>query len=290
MKKMIFEPEIQTDKSLGQHFLFDQTVLSLIVDFADVESGDTVLEIGPGLGTLTAVLIQKAGAVVAVEFDKDLAEKLKSSLSDLFRQSKDKLDYPNESGNDKIQDNLQVINADFLQFDLNNLPKNYKVVANIPYYITAKIVRKLLTAENKPKSVTLLVQKEVAERIAADAGDLSILAVSAQVYAKVSLGPIVGRQFFTPPPKVDSQVVKMELYEKSLVADLDEADFFRIVKMGFSSPRKKVLKNLAGGLHVEPDKIATIFAKLNISENARAEDITIENWREIVINLKEENL
>ena len=252
-----------TNKSLGQHFLFDRTVLTEIVNFAGADPDGTVLEIGPGLGTLTSVLLKNFNHVIAVEYDADLAAKLPAQ-------------FPGH------ENHLTVVSDDFLQFDLNQLPAGYHVVANIPYYITAKIVHKLLTAENKPKNATLLVQKEVAERLAAAPGDLSILAISAQVFAKVSLGPVVKRGYFTPPPKIDSQVVKLELYSENLISDLDEKEFFRIVKLGFSSPRKKVLKNLAGGLHVETAKMQEIFAKLNINENARAEDLTIENWKNIL--------
>lgn len=258
-----------TNKSLGQHFLFDRTILTEIVNFAGADPDGTVLEIGPGLGTLTSVLLKKFNHVVAIEYDADLADKLPAQ-------------FPGR------ENNLTIFNADFLQFNLNQLPANYHVVANIPYYITAKIVRKLLTAENKPKTITLLVQKEVAERLAAEPGDLSILAISAQVYSRVTLGPIVGKNWFTPPPKVDSQVVKMELYDQNLVADLNEDEFFRLVKIGFSSPRKKVLRNLAGGLHENPNKIREIFVQLNIAENTRAEDLTIDQWNKLCYNIQHE--
>ncbi|MCL1876681.1 16S rRNA (adenine(1518)-N(6)/adenine(1519)-N(6))-dimethyltransferase RsmA [Candidatus Saccharibacteria bacterium] len=277
--------KIVADKSLGQHFLFDPAVLHEIVDFAGVDSDDVVLEIGPGLGTLTQILTQKARAVIAVEFDKELASKLSlrgRSPKQSDNESRDRLLPPDQVRGRNDSGQLEVINADFLQFDLNQLPVGYRVVANIPYYITAKIVRKLLTAENKPKSATLLVQKEVAERLAATAGDLSILAISAQVYSRVTLGPVIRKNLFTPPPKVDSQVVKMELLDQNLIADIDENDFFKFVKIGFSAPRKKVLKNLANGLHKDPDEIRTAFAELRISENARAEDLSIENWKNLL--------
>ena len=262
-------PEIRADKSLGQHFLFDQGILTEIVNFAEVSSDDVILEIGPGLGSLTAEILHAGSKILAVEYDKNLARNLPLSIQKFI------------GGSDDLLQNLEIINADFLQFDLNQVPQNYKVVANIPYYITAKIVKKLLTTDNKPRTITLLVQKEVAERLAAGDGNLSILAISAQVYSRVTLGPIVRREFFDPAPKVHSQVVKMELYDKNLISDINEKEFFRLVKIGFSSPRKKVLRNLSGGLQESPDKIREIFAKLDISEDARAQNLTIDDWKNI---------
>ncbi|MGE5298858.1 MAG: ribosomal RNA small subunit methyltransferase A, partial [Acidobacteriota bacterium] len=154
-------------KELGQHWLKDRDILAAIADDAELLPDDTVLEIGPGLGTLTSELLRRAGSVVAVEFDPDLARKLPGQ-------------FPGK--------NLQVVHEDILQFDLGALPAGYKVVANVPYYITSKIIETLMTAENKPSLVVILVQKEVAQRVAARAGDMSILAVSAQVFAEAYLG------------------------------------------------------------------------------------------------------
>ncbi|MCA9335244.1 ribosomal RNA small subunit methyltransferase A, partial [Candidatus Saccharibacteria bacterium] len=206
-------------KSLGQHWLTDRDVLAGIADSAEIGPDDTVLEIGPGLGTLTSELLRRAKTVIAVEFDPDLARKLPAQ-------------FPGK--------NLEVINQDILTFDLNQLPEGYKVVANVPYYITSKIVQLLMTAANKPATTVLLVQKEVAERIAAESGDMSILAISAQVYAEASLGDIVPASFFTPPPKVDSQVVVLSMRPTPLVWPDQEKLFFQIVKAGFSAKRKKL--------------------------------------------------
>ena len=179
-------------KELGQHWLKDRDILAAIADDAELLPDDTVLEIGPGLGTLTSELLRRAGSVVAVEFDPDLARKLPGQ-------------FPGK--------NLTVVHEDILQFDLGALPAGYKVVANVPYYITSKIIETLMTAENKPSLVVILVQKEVAQRVAARAGDMSILAVSAQVFAEAYLGVEVPREYFTPPPKVDSQVVVLRIRE-----------------------------------------------------------------------------
>lgn len=246
------------DKSLGQHWLRDRTILSNIAEAANLKPTDVVLEIGPGLGTLTAELLRRAERVVAVEFDKELARKLPGQ-------------FPGKS--------LEVVSGDILSFDLSDLPSGYKVVANVPYYITSKIVQMLMTATNKPKIAVLLVQKEVAERLAARSGDMSILAISAQIYAEVGLGDIVPAKLFTPPPKVDSQVIILKTRPEPLVSPEDEKAFFRIVKAGFSAKRKKLRSSLAGGLGISKSEAAELLAKANISSDARAENLSIDNWR-----------
>lgn len=247
-----------TDKSLGQHWLRDRTILSNIAEAANIQPTDVVLEIGPGLGTLTAELLRRAGRVIAVEFDKELARKLPGQ-------------FPGK--------NLEVISGDILSFDLSDLPSGYKVVANVPYYITSKIVQKLMTATNKPTTAVLLVQKEVAERLAAGPGDMSILAISAQVYAEVTLGDIVPAAFFTPPPKVDSRVVVLKTRPKPLIEPNNEKAFFRIVKAGFSAKRKKIRSSLSGGLSISKKEVEDLLAKAKISPNVRAEDLSIKDWK-----------
>jgi len=251
-------------KSLGQHWLHDRGVLAHIADLAELTPDDTVLEIGPGLGTLTSKLLRRAGKVIAIEFDPDLARKLPGQ-------------FPGK--------NLEVVNEDILLFDFNNLPANYKVVANVPYYITSKIVQRLMTAQNKPAIAVLLVQKEVAERLAAKPGDMSILAVSAQVYAEVTLGDIVPAELFTPPPKVDSQVVVLKTRSQSLLSDMNEKDFFRVVKAGFSAKRKKLRSSLAGGLGVSKQEAEDILRKATISPEARAEMLSLDQWMALLKNI-----
>ncbi len=156
------------------------------------------------------------------------------------------------------------------------------MVANVPYYITSKIVQKLLTATNKPRIAVLLVQKEVAERIAAKPGDMSILAISAQVFAHTSLGGEVPREFFAPPPKVDSQVVVLEMRESPLVQHADEKLFFRVVKAGFSAKRKKLRSSLAGGLGLSKPEVEALLGSVQISPDVRAQDLSIDEWLAIV--------
>lgn len=244
-------------KSLGQHWLKDREVLARIADEAAIGPDDTVLEIGPGLGTLTSELLRRANNVVAVELDEDLARKLPGQ-------------FPGKA--------LEVINQDILTFDLRALPKNYVVVANVPYYITSKIVQLLTTAANKPRVIVLLIQKEVAERMAAEPGDMSILAVSSQVYATVRLGDIVPAHYFTPPPKVDSQVVILEMRDTPLVTPENERAFFRVVKAGFVAKRKKLRSSLASGLHISKQETEELLLRHAISPDSRAEELTLENW------------
>ena len=222
---------------------------------------DVVLEIGPGLGTLTSRLLARANSVTAVEFDADLARKLPGQ-------------FPGKK--------LTVVNQDILQFDLNQLPKNYKVVANVPYYITSKIVEKLMTAENKPSIAVLLVQKEVAERIAAEAGNMSVLSVSVQIFAEAEIDIEVPRQFFTPPPKVDSQVVVLRTRNNPLITPEDQRDLFRIVKAGFSAKRKKLRSSLSGGLGIDKSVAEELLKNAGISPDARAEDLAIEDWKRLL--------
>ena len=262
---------LKNNKSLGQHWLRDREILDAIAFSAEIEDGDFVLEIGPGLGTLTSSLLKftgKNGRVLSVEFDENLAKKLPAQ-------------FPGK--------NLEIINADFLDFDLSKLPKNYKVAANVPYYITSKIVEKLLTSENKPSVAALLVQKEVAERMAAKAGELSILAIASQIYAEVSLDILVPREFFTPPPKVDSQVVVLKSREYNLIeifnsknnCEISEREFFRIIKAGFAAKRKKIAKSLSANLAISKERTAEILEKCEISPDLRAQDLNIEEWLKI---------
>jgi len=248
------------NKSLGQHWLRDRDVLAHIADCAELEPGDSVLEIGPGLGTLTSELLRRSKKVTAVEFDEELARKLPAQFP----------------GKD-----LTVVQSDILAFDLSGLDAGYKVVANVPYYITSKIVQLLMTADNKPSIAVLLVQKEVAERLAARPGDMSILAVSAQLFADVTLGDVVGAEFFTPPPKVDSQVVILRTRTTPFLTDISEKDFFRIVKAGFSAKRKMLRSSLSGGLGVSKTEAEAYLTAAGIKADDRAESLSLEQWQSL---------
>ena len=248
-------------KSLGQHWLTDRFILGAIADAAKIMKDDTVLEIGPGLGTLTSELLRRAKNVVAVELDDELVAKLPAQ-------------FPGTA--------LEVVHQDILRYDLSKLPRNYRVVANVPYYITSKIVQMLVTAENKPRCAVLLVQKEVAERMAAKPGDMSVLALSAQLFADVSLDVLVPAEYFTPPPKVDSQVVVLNTLDEPRIPLEQHPAFFRLIKAGFSGKRKKLRGSLSAGLHRPKQEIDALLAERGIDSNLRAEDLSFDDWKSLL--------
>lgn len=254
---------MKAKKSLGQHWLDDRQILDSICETSGVQANDDVLEIGPGHGSLTNILIKKGAHVTAVELDAELADKLKDIKSENFR----------------------IINQDILEFDLSSMPQGYKVVANIPYYLTSNLIRNLSESPNPPASITLLVQKEVAERICAKPGDMSILSVSSQAYYECSLGIIVPAEKFDPPPKVDSQVVHMTRRKVTLLSGLDKKDFFRVVKAGFSNRRKTLQNSLAGGLHIEKTEAETVLKKSGIDPSSRPQELSLDAWLSLAKNV-----
>ena len=241
------------DKSLGQHWLRDRAVLDEIAELAG--EGEVCLEIGPGLGTLTSALLRRFKKVVAVEFDTDLARKLPGS-------------FPGK--------NLEVINEDILKFDFDVMPSGYVVAGNIPYYITSPIIEKVLTVKKLPNKVVLLMQKEVAERIADEKE--TVLSLFVKNYADVELGPVVKAELFTPPPKVDSRVLIMTPHEP-LVSE----NVFSIIKLGFSSPRKKLIHNLLP--LKSKDELIEIFNKLDLSIDARPADLHLNDYERLLNNM-----
>lgn len=247
----------QAKKSLGQHWLSDENTLEMICEAANLVHGDTVLEIGPGLGDLTRRLVKRATQVVAVELDAELAAKLAQEVP---------------------ADNLIVVQGDILRFDLAQLPPAYKVVANIPYYLTSNLLRVLSESPNPPLEMTLLVQKEVAERICASPGQMSLLSVSVQLYYRPKLGPIVAAEMFKPPPKVDSQVVILQQRAKPLFNNLDSQKFFQVVKAGFAGRRKKLRSSLSAGLRISKDEADKLLKTAGIDGNLRAQNLSLEDW------------
>lgn len=244
---------LKNNKSLGQHWLKNRVILDYIADFAVKEGVENCLEIGPGLGTLTSSLLRRFEKVTSVEFDENLAKNLPKS-------------FPGK--------NLEVINADFLKFDLNTVEGPYNVAGNIPYYITSPIIERLLLAENKPERIVLLIQKEVAERIAAEDGKQSVLSLFVQNRADVELGPVVLKGEFTPPPKVDSEIIILNPKTPEI-----KEEVFKLIKIGFSSPRKKLIANLAGLKSKE--ELKQIFEKLNLDENARPANLGLKDWERL---------
>ncbi len=250
--------DLQAKKSLGQHWLKDVKTLEAICDTAEVGMDDVVLEIGPGHGDLTRQLATRAKQVIAVELDEDLATSLASS---------------------QIANNLQIVKEDIRNFDLTSLPKGYKAVANIPYYLTNNLLRLLCESPNPFSQAAILVQKEVAQRVAAKPGQMSLLSVSVQFYCEVSLGQIVPAKLFSPPPKVDSQVLVLKHHGPMF--DIDNKQFFQLVKAGFSSRRKTLLNSLSGGLQLAKPEVESLLKKANINPNSRAQELSLDNWYKI---------
>jgi 16S rRNA (adenine1518-N6/adenine1519-N6)-dimethyltransferase len=244
-------------KSLGQHWLKDERALKQIVKLADLKPTDEVLEVGPGLGTLTRFLVEQAQRVVAVELDHNLAAQLTQRL---------------------VAKNLKIIEGDILEFDLSKLPVGYKVVANIPYYLTGKLLRRFTETANQPAMIVLLVQKEVAERICAGPGRLSLLAVSVQLQYEFSRGPVLPAALFVPPPKVDSQVVVLKKRKRPPFKNLDQKTFFQIAKAGFSQRRKKLRSSLSAGLQISKEQADELLNRADISGDLRAESLSLEQW------------
>jgi 16S rRNA (adenine1518-N6/adenine1519-N6)-dimethyltransferase len=251
-------------KSLGQHWLNDEDSLDEMLKAADISYKDTVLEIGPGLGSLTRKLVEKAHRVVAIELDEDLADNLQSRVS---------------------ATNLEVVKQDILRFNLTNLPVGYKVVANIPYYLTSKLLRTLCESANPFNKAAILVQKEVAERVAAKPGSMGLLSVSVQYYCNVSLGAEVHAELFTPPPKVDSQILKLTFRKAPLFSEIDDKAFFLIVKAGFSQRRKTLLNSLSSGLRLSREQTSDVLKRASIDTNARAQSLTLNDWYRLYIEI-----
>jgi len=258
---------MEPKKSLGQHWLHDAESLDAMLTAADVAPEDTVLEIGPGLGALTERLVSRTKQVVAVEFDEALARSLPRRVP---------------------ADNLTVTYQDILRFDLTSLPPGYKVVANIPYYLTSKLLRTLCEAPNHFATAALLVQKEVAERVCAGPGGMSLLSVSVQFYAEATLREVVPAGLFTPPPKVDSQILRLVWREQPLFSDVDTKYFFQVVKAGFSQRRKTLLNSLSAGLHLDRAQTTILLEQAGITPTTRAQALSLEDWHRLYLAAQEQ--
>ncbi len=256
--------DITPKKSLGQNFLFDPAILERIVQAGEVGSDDVVLEIGPGAGSLTRALAEAAARVVAVELDDRLIPLLEDTLGDLS--------------------NVEIVHGDILKVNLQSListslnKNNYRVIANIPYYITSAVIRHLLETPVRPTVIVLTVQKEVAERICAAPPEMSILAVSVQVYGTAHVVGQIPAGAFYPRPDVDSAVVRIDLFEQPVIRNEDANKFFEVVKAGFSQKRKQIRNALAGGLHLKPSEADVLLNAAGIDPTRRAETLTIEEW------------
>ena len=253
---------MRAKKSLGQNFLHSPSVVKKIISTAKISSADTVLEIGPGKGVLTKPLLEQANKIIAVEKDNYLYRKLEDTF---FSEIK--------------SDKLSLINEDNLKFNITVFVKKtpYKIVANIPYNITGLILRLFLSHKTQPTSITLMVQKEVAERIVARDGKESILSISVKTYGTPRYIEKVPARYFSPKPKVDSAIIHIDNISKKHFENAEaEVVFFSIVKTGFMHKRKTLVSNLS--LLFEKKSVIQIFENLNIKKDIRAEKIPIETW------------
>jgi 16S rRNA (adenine1518-N6/adenine1519-N6)-dimethyltransferase len=249
--------ESSAKRSLGQNFLIDKAALDAILKAAELTKADTVVEVGPGLGTLTEALVKSVERVITVEKDDVFAERLQAALWN--------------------PENLELIHGDILKTNLADKvkPGRYKVVANIPYYLTSPLIRYFLEEAPRPQLIVLLVQKEVAERLSARPGSLSLLGVSAQFYADVEILRAVPKTSFWPAPKVDSAIIRLTPREPVYS---DEKAFFGLVKAGFSSKRKTLLNTLSAGLQLTKEETTELLKETGISPAARAQELSLDQW------------
>jgi len=254
---------LKADKRLGQNFLQDDSALEKIASAAEIQPEDFVLEIGPGLGSLTRHLAVAARQVTAVELDPDLLPPLRAVLSP----------YPN----------VRIIHADILDLAITDLvdAPGYLVAANIPYNITSAIIRHLLESETKPRRIVLTIQKEVAERICAAPGDLSLLALSVQVYGRPGIQARIPAGAFHPIPNVDSAVLRIDIHDQPLIPPELLERFFQLIKAGFLQKRKTLRNSLSAGLHITPQAAESLLRSANIDPMRRAETLSIEEWKRV---------
>ncbi len=253
---------LKARKSLGQHFLVDETALATVLDAADLGPGDTVIEVGPGLGVLTEELAGRAGRVIAVELDERLAAALGERLAS--------------------QDNVSVVAGNILDVDLEELlgdaATSYKVVANLPYYITSLVLRRFLEAPQRPETMVVMVQREVAETIAAAPGAMSLLSVSVQFYGEPVIVGIVPAASFYPPPAVDSAILKITASTSHRLAVADHPGFFELVRAGFRASRKQLANSLANGLGRPRDEVLPLLEAAGIDPKRRAQTLSVDEW------------
>lgn len=262
---------VKPRKSLGQHFLIDETVLECILSAAELNPGDIVVEVGPGLGILTEGLAKQGAQVIAVELDRKLVTLLKRRLTA----------FPD----------VKIINADILRVTprqilesksaVSALFQGYKVIANLPYYITSPLLRHFFEALPQPSEMIVMVQKEVGEAMVAKPGNMSLLSVKTQFYSKPTIVSYVPPSSFYPPPKVDSVILRLDVYSQPPIEIPNPASFFDVVMHGFSSPRKQLRNSLAHSLDMPPSQVTLLLEKTGIEGERRAETLSLEEWREL---------
>ena len=259
---------IKPKKGLGQSFLVDVLQIKKIIQSAEIKKDDTVLEVGPGPGTLTHFLLHQARRVIAIEKDKKLAEFLKTEFSNYK--------------------NLEVISGDVLKINLAKLelkPRGYKIVANLPFYLTNYFLRRMLEEKIKPSEMTLVIQKEVAERIIAKRNKESILSLSVKMYGEAKLVDVILPKAFYPTPEVTTAIIKIKLLKKPRLGAEDREFLFKLIKAGFSTKRRQLKNSLAGGLGIDAKEAEKVLNKAKIDPRVRAEDLRFDDWVSIMKNI-----
>jgi len=261
LKSLLQKNNLWAKKGLGQNFLVDENAFDMIINAADLRLSDNVIEVGPGTGFLTERLIEKAGHVTAVEFDSNMVR----LLEERFKNVK----------------NLTIIHSDILRTkDYGLRTKMYKVVANIPYYITSPLIKHFLQSDVRPDLMVLLVQREVAEKICGKTGK-SLITIETQLFGKPEIVGIVPSSSFYPAPKVDSAILKIQVYKKPLISESQLNDSIRLVKHGFSQKRKKLSNTLGAGLHIKSSEMAEILRSADINPDLRPENLEIDEWKRL---------
>ncbi len=260
IRKLLYTHNMRPNKSFGQNFLIDRSVLQTIVNAAEIDLDDEILEVGAGTGVLTQELAQHARRVVAVEVERDMLVLLKETTAN----------YPN----------VELVAGNLLSFDPAKMfgQAAYKLVANLPYYITAPTFRHFLESSNPPRLLIVMVQLEVAQRIVAGPGDLSMLGVSVQFYGQPRIVARVPSQAFYPAPKVDSAVLRVDVHPQAPLSQEERHRFFRVVQAGFSERRKQLHNSLTHGLHHKNEHVRSWLALAGIDASRRAETLSIEEW------------
>lgn len=272
LKSFLKQSGLKPKHYLGQNFLVDEDVLQEIIATAQLKKSDTVLEVGPGLGVLTQELVKHAGKVIAVEKDERMVELLRQELPPTPSLIKEGVEKPPDKRGSYI-----LVNQDILKFHLDkHIFGPYKVVANIPYYLTSHLIKYFLEQKNKPQLMVLVVQKEVGERVVAQPGELSVLGISVQFFADAEIAAVVPKESFWPIPKVDSAILRIEPKEKYPEVT-DHKLFFRIIKTAFAGKRKQIHNTLAN-LHLSKEKVFEILTEAKINPSDRPQELGLQEW------------
>ncbi|NQV13273.1 MAG: ribosomal RNA small subunit methyltransferase A [Parcubacteria group bacterium] len=271
IKQLLRAEGLSVNKRLGQNFLIDQSVVTKMIAAADVNQQDTILEVGPGLGALTEAIAEqaclpagRADRVLAVEKDRQLATHLNKRFS--------------------RQENIEILSQDIFKLDFITAglgDRNYKIVANLPFYITSHFLRFILEAEAKPTELILIVQKEVAKRVVAEPGDHSLLSLSVQFYGEPKIITVVDRRSFYPPPAVEAAILKIKVYPQPAIKVDDIENFFRLLKISFASRRKQLHNNLAAGYKISGQEAQKILVSANLDPTRRAETFSLNEWEKL---------